>query len=99
MEDGGGNAITEYPVIVLNVEGNQLGIAGSPSEYVAIWNSDAENKKQGTLYVGNGAWCFYIVHTGDFDIDHVEADTPGVEILVTEDGDPITTEDDDTIQP
>lgn len=52
--------ISAYPVIVLNVDGLSLGEAHSPSEYVTIWNSNAANQAHGTLFVGTGAFCFYL---------------------------------------
>jgi len=50
--------ISAYPVHVLNVDEVDLGEAASPSAYVALWNSDADNQAVGTLSVGSGSFCF-----------------------------------------
>lgn len=47
--------------MVLNVNSQPIGVAYSPSGYAQIWNADPDNKAVGTLYVGTGAYCFYIV--------------------------------------
>jgi hypothetical protein len=52
--------ITSYPVHVLNVNSVDLGIANTPSEYVALWNSNVDNQAFGTLSVGGGAFCFFL---------------------------------------
>lgn len=55
-----GDDITNYPVHVLNVDEEDLGIANSPSEYVALWNSDVANQAVGILSIGGGAFCFFL---------------------------------------
>jgi hypothetical protein len=50
--------ISGYPVNVLNVNGDDLGEAASPSALVALWNSDNANKAVGTLSLGAGTYCF-----------------------------------------
>lgn len=52
--------ITNYPVHVLNVLQVDLGVANSPSEYVALWNSDTDDQAFGVLMVGTGAFCFFL---------------------------------------
>lgn len=55
-----GDDITNYPVHVLNIDEEDLGIANSPSEYVILWNSDVANQAKGILSVGGGAFCFFL---------------------------------------
>ena len=52
--------ITNYPVTVINVNGVELAEANSPSEYAAIWNTDADNQAVGVLSAGTGAFCFFL---------------------------------------
>jgi hypothetical protein len=42
-----------YPVGVFNVEGEYLGIAESPYEYITLWNDDPANQLRGTLKQGS----------------------------------------------
>lgn len=63
--DGEENDISSYPVNVLNVNEEELGWANGPSEYAAIWNSDTDNQAHGVLYVGEGAFCFYLKKIND----------------------------------
>jgi SPX domain protein involved in polyphosphate accumulation len=55
--------ITDFPVTVLNVNEVDLGNADTPDEYAALWNSDLDNQAFGQLYVGPGAFCFYLKTT------------------------------------
>lgn len=52
--------ITQYPVTVLNVDGIQIRIANSPTEYAALWNSNITDRSKGKLIRGNSAFCFFI---------------------------------------
>lgn len=60
MQTPDGDDVTNYPVHVLNVNEVDLGIAASPSEYVALWNADADDQAAGVLMVGTGAFCFFL---------------------------------------
>jgi len=42
-----------YPVGVFNIEGEYLGIAESPYEYITLWNDDPVNQLRGTLKQGS----------------------------------------------
>lgn len=63
------DAAITYPLQVINVDGDPVDsepiigtdTVSSPTDYCAVWNSDASNKAIGTLYVGTGAYCFYLV--------------------------------------
>lgn len=52
------NSPIDYPVHVIGVGGADLGIANSPSEYIALWNADAPSHAKGNLSVGNSSVCF-----------------------------------------
>lgn len=52
--------IYDYPVDVLNVNEEFIGTANNPSEYIFIWNLDPANQALGILFVGVGAYCFYL---------------------------------------
>lgn len=89
--------ITQYPVVVLNINEVELSSANSPSEYAEIWNADPDNNATGTLFVGGGAFCFYVrrkagVDAPEFVLGLVVVIEPRV--LATEDNDFIENEED-----
>lgn len=52
--------ITSYPVNVLNINDVLIAAANSPTEYVALWNSDPADQAKGVLRVGSGSFCFFL---------------------------------------
>lgn len=54
------------PVTVYSITGVNLGTASTPVQYVALWNSNADNQILGTLYTGLG-WQFNLFfNSGNF---------------------------------
>lgn len=44
----------DYPLGVLDISGNYIGIANDAEEYITLWNSDVTNQAVGTLLSGTG---------------------------------------------
>jgi hypothetical protein len=99
LQTPAGEAITAYPVDVLSVAGLPLGTANSPSEYALLWNASAANALIGTLYVGTGAYCFYIVVNAGQTVPEFGLGVDNSSFLATENNDPILTEDNNLIEP
>lgn len=53
VNEEGDNDLT-YPLGVLDISGNYIGIANDAEEYVTLWNSDPTNQAVGTLLSGTG---------------------------------------------
>lgn len=47
--DTDGNEPENYPVDVINVNGDVIGSANHKDEYIQMWNADSENAAQGIL--------------------------------------------------
>lgn len=82
-------SVDSYPVYVLNVAKNNIGVANSPSEYAQLWNLDILNRQYGKLYVGTGVFCFFLQRENELT---PPSNVFGAEILPTPKY--LTTEDD-----
>lgn len=55
-----GADINQYPVTALNVDGIQIRLAKSPTEYAALWNSNVTDRSKGKLMMGDSSFCFFL---------------------------------------
>jgi len=61
-----------YPVGVFNIEGEYLGIAESPYEYITLWNDDPVNQLKGTLKQGSYDFEFkFVANPGESPLSSV----------------------------
>lgn len=49
-----GDSDLAYPLGVISVEGDYIGIANNASEYISLWNSNLDNQAVGTIVSGSG---------------------------------------------
>lgn len=83
-----GDDPNDYPAIVYDINGNQIGTANSKLEFIHIWNSNAYNATVGKLDGWYGPFAFVLITKQD--ITTIKGDSSDeLDYVIDSDGMPI----------